>query len=84
MHLFPILATCPAHLLLVNSIVLMIFGPIPMTVRSKAMVYAGLTVGVAGSNPAADMTFVFVVCCVGSGLCNKLITRPEESYWECG
>ena len=23
---------------------------------------------------------VFVVCCVGSGLCDGLITRPEESY----
>jgi len=23
---------------------------------------------------------VFVVCCVGSGMCGKLITRPEESY----
>ena len=21
-----------------------------------------------------------VVCCVGSGLCDKLINRPEESY----
>jgi hypothetical protein len=23
---------------------------------------------------------VFVVCCVGSDLCDELITRPEESY----
>jgi len=23
---------------------------------------------------------VFVVCCVGSGLCDELITRLEESY----
>jgi hypothetical protein len=23
---------------------------------------------------------MFVVCCVGSGLCDELITRPEESY----
>jgi hypothetical protein len=27
--------------------------------------------------------FVFVVCCVGSGLCDKLITRSEESYRVC-
>jgi hypothetical protein len=26
---------------------------------------------------------VFVVCCVGSGLCNELITRSEESYQVC-
>jgi len=26
------------------------------------------------------LSLVFVVCCVGSGLCDKLITRPEESY----
>jgi hypothetical protein len=26
---------------------------------------------------------VFVVCCVGSGLCDELITRPEESYRMC-
>jgi hypothetical protein len=24
--------------------------------------------------------FVSCVCCVGSGLCDELITRPEESY----
>jgi hypothetical protein len=26
---------------------------------------------------------VFVVCCVGSGLCDELITRSEESYQVC-
>ena len=26
---------------------------------------------------------MFVVCCVGSGLCDELITRSEESYWVC-
>ena len=25
-------------------------------------------------------SLVFVVCCVGSGLCDGLITRSEESY----
>ena len=26
---------------------------------------------------------MFLVCCVGSGLCNELITRSEESYRLC-
>jgi hypothetical protein len=26
---------------------------------------------------------VFVVCCVGSGICDELITRSEESYLVC-
>jgi hypothetical protein len=28
-------------------------------------------------------SLVFVVCCVGSSLCDGLITRSEESYWVC-
>ena len=27
------------------------------------------------------MSVVSVVCCQGQGLCNKLITYPEESHW---
>jgi hypothetical protein len=27
--------------------------------------------------------FIFYVCCVGSGLCEGLITRSEESYRVC-
>ena len=37
----------------------------------------------AGSNPTEGMDvrlFVFIVCCVGSGLSGELITRPEEYY----
>jgi hypothetical protein len=26
-------------------------------------------------------SLVFVVCCVGSGLCDELIARAEEFYW---
>jgi hypothetical protein len=37
------------------------------------MVYASLIAGVADSIPAAGMMFVFVVCCVGSGLCDEMI-----------
>ena len=27
------------------------------------------------------LSLVFLMCCVSSGLCNKLITCSEESYW---
>jgi len=30
--------------------------------------------------PGAWMSVVSVVCCTGRGLCDELITRPEESY----
>jgi hypothetical protein len=41
--------------------------------------------GIAGSNPARGMDIYFwclhvVLSCVGRGLCDGLITRPEESY----
>jgi hypothetical protein len=53
--------------------------------RSKAWVCGRLVAGVAGSNPSRGMD-VCVLClyvvlsCVGRGLCDGLITRPEESY----
>jgi hypothetical protein len=44
-----------------------------------------LVAGVAGSNPDRSMDvcllYLYVVLsCVGKGLCDGLITRPEESY----
>jgi hypothetical protein len=40
-----------------------------------------LVAGVAGSNPARGMDVLSVVLsCAGRGLCDGLITRPEESY----
>jgi hypothetical protein len=44
-----------------------------------------LVAGVAGSNPARGMDVCLlclyvVLSCVGRGLCDGLITRPEESY----
>jgi len=29
------------------------------------------------------LCLLFVVCCAGSGLCDELITRSEESYCMC-
>jgi hypothetical protein len=53
--------------------------------RSKAQVWGRFVAGIAGSNPTQD-TDVCLLClyvvlfCVGRGLCDGLITRPEESY----
>jgi hypothetical protein len=54
----------------------------------KAYVCGRLVAGVAGSNPAEGMDicrlcFYVVLSCVGRGLCDGLITRPEESYRMC-
>jgi hypothetical protein len=37
---------------------------------------------IVGSNPTGAWMFVSCECCVlsGRGLCDELITRPEESY----
>ena len=49
--------------------------------RSKALLYGRSVIGIAGSKPAGRMN-VSCECCVlsGRGLCDELITRPEESY----
>jgi hypothetical protein len=53
--------------------------------ESSLLVSGRLVVGVAGSNPAKGMNVCLlclyvVLSCVGIGLCDGLITRPEESY----
>jgi len=55
--------------------------PVPVVARSKVWVCCRLHPGNAGSNSAGDMD-VCCECCalLGRGLCDGLITRPEESY----
>ena len=55
--------------------------PIPVAVRSKASVCGLSPAEIVGSNPIGGMD-VCRECCVlsGRGLCDVLITRPEESY----
>jgi hypothetical protein len=53
--------------------------------RSKAWVFGRLVAGIVGSNPARGMDVCLlclyvVLSCVGRGLCDGLITCPEESY----
>ena len=55
-----------------------------MVARSKAWVNGRSFAEIVGSNPAGGMD-VCRECCVlsGRGLCDGLITRPEESYRLC-
>jgi len=59
-------------------------GPVPVATGSGAWVCDHPLAGLLGSNPAGAWMSVSCECCVssGRGLCDGLITRPEES--ECG
>ena len=53
----------------------------PIPARSKAWVCGRSPVDIVGSNPAEDLDVCFESCVLtGRGLCDELITRPEESY----
>ena len=55
-------------------------APVTAAARSKAWVCGRSPAEIVGSNPTGGMMFVCYDCCVlsGRGLCNKLITSPEE------
>ena len=55
--------------------------PVPMAARSKAWVWYRSPAEIVVSNPTGGID-VFCECCVlsGKGLCDELITRPEESW----
>jgi hypothetical protein len=68
------------------------FIPIPVALWSKAKMCSRLTAGIAGSRVRGFAgsrvrgicsSLVLVVCCVGSGHSNGLITRSDESYRVC-
>ena len=56
--------------------------PVPVASRSKAQVCGRSPAEIVGSNPTGAWKFVCCDCYVlsGRGLCDELITRPEESY----
>ena len=56
--------------------------PVPVAARSKAQVYGRSPAAIVGSNSTGTWMFFCCGCCVLSsrGLCDGLITRPEESY----
>ena len=54
-----------------------------MAERSKACICSRSPAEMAGSNPAGGhgcLSVVSVMCLSGTGLCDGLITRPEEFY----
>jgi len=55
-------------------------APIPVAARSKAWVCGRSPDETVGSNPAGGMDVCRECCVSGRGLCDELITRPEESY----
>jgi hypothetical protein len=65
-----------------NSVWYMLLLPIPVAVRSKAWVFARSLTRIVGSIPPGTWMSVSCECCVlsGRGLCDGLVTRPEESY----
>ena len=56
--------------------------PVAVTARSKVEVCGSSPAANVGSNPKGAWMFVCCECRVlsGRGLCDELITRPEESY----
>jgi hypothetical protein len=49
--------------------------------QSKAEVYGRSPAAIVGSNPTGGMDVCLLcVLCSDRGLCDELITRPEESY----
>ena len=56
--------------------------PVPVAARSKAWICGRSPAEIVGSNPTGGMDVFCCECCVLSarGLCDELITRPEESY----
>jgi hypothetical protein len=59
-----------------------LYSPIPVAAQSKAWVYGRSPAGIVGSNPTGAWMFVCSECCVlsGRGLCDELITLPDETY----
>ena len=55
--------------------------PVPVAARPKAKVCGRSPAEIVGSNPTWSM-YICRECCAlsGRGLCDELITRPEESY----
>jgi hypothetical protein len=54
--------------------------PVPVAARSKAKVYGRSPAAIVVSIPTGGMNVCLLCVLSGRGLCDELITRPEESY----
>jgi len=54
--------------------------PVPVAARSKAWVYGRSPAETVDSNPTGGMDVCLLCVLSGRGLCDELITRPEEYY----
>jgi hypothetical protein len=54
--------------------------PVPVAARSKEYVYGRSPTAIVFSNPTGGMDVCLLCVLSGRGLCDELITRPEESY----
>ena len=58
-----------------------IMKPVPVSAWSKAQDFGRSPTEIVGSNPTGGMEVCREFCVLsGRGLCDGLITRPEESY----
>jgi hypothetical protein len=53
--------------------------PVLVAARSKAQVYGRLRTAIVGLNPTGAMEVCLLCVLLGRGLCDELITCPEES-----
>jgi hypothetical protein len=60
--------------------IIIIIPPVPMAAQSKALVYGRSPAAIVGSNSTESMDVCLLCVLSGRGLCDELITRPEESY----
>ena len=66
--------------LYVKILIIPYLKKVPVTPRSKAWVCGRSPAEIVGSNSTGNMD-VYLLCVLsGRGLCDELITRPEESY----
>jgi hypothetical protein len=54
--------------------------PFPVAARTKAYIYGRSPAAIAGSNPTGGMDVCLLCVLSGRGLCDELITRPEDLY----
>ena len=76
---FPDCATARKKVSITIILMYLFINPISVAAPFKAWVSGRSVAGVVGWNPAGTMDVCLFVCCTVGGLCNGLITRPEES-----